>query len=80
MHEKTAALWHGLVCNHAFVDGNKRVGLMVASIFAAVNDYDIDFPWEEAEAITMALASSQMSRSELSAILAEHMVPKRYSN
>ena len=73
MSDKAAALWHGFVCNHAFIDGNKRIGLMVASVFLIANGYELDFDDEEAEDTTMQLASSQMSRQALIDILSGHV-------
>lgn len=31
--EKAAALFHGIICNHAFVDGNKRTATVTALLF-----------------------------------------------
>ncbi len=39
--DKAAALMHSLIQNHAFVDGNKRVGIAVAGIFLGNNGYDL---------------------------------------
>ncbi len=78
--DKTAALWHGLVSNHAFVDGNKRIGLMVSAVFLSVNGYDLMLTSNEVESITMDLAQSVLSRQQLADILAEQAIPKKYSN
>jgi death on curing protein len=40
--EKAAALLESLVNNHAFVDGNKRVGFAAAHTFLLVNGFDLD--------------------------------------
>lgn len=37
--EKAAALLHSLVTNHPFVDGNKRMGWGLTSIFCQYNGY-----------------------------------------
>ena len=73
--EKAAALWHGFVCNHAFIDGNKRIGLMVVEVFLSINGFDLDYSSQEAEDITLKLASSQMSRQELMRLIVSHVVP-----
>jgi death-on-curing protein len=39
---KAAALMHSLVANHAFVDGNKRTGLVCAVVFLERNGVDVD--------------------------------------
>lgn len=38
---KAAALLHSLVCNHALIDGNKRVGLAAMLLFYGLNDCDL---------------------------------------
>lgn len=40
--DKAAALMHSLVCNHAFSDGNKRIGLLAADVFLQLNGAYID--------------------------------------
>lgn len=70
---KAAAVWHGFVCNHAFVDGNKRIGLMVTSVFLIANGYELGLTDQESEDITMRLASSGMSRQELIDLLSDRV-------
>lgn len=38
--EKAAVLMRGIIADHAFVDGNKRTGVMSALIFLNLNSYD----------------------------------------
>ena len=73
--EKAAALWHGFVCNHAFVDGNKRIGLMVVEVFLSINGFEFDYSYEEIRDITLELASSQLSRQDLVDQITDHIVP-----
>ena len=40
--EEAAALLESLVNNHAFVDGNKRVGFAALHTFLLVNGFDLD--------------------------------------
>jgi death-on-curing protein len=77
LHEKTAALWHGFVCNHAFVDGNKRIGLMITHVFLLTNGYGLEFTSDQAEVITLKLASSEMDRRELANLIEPFVVPLR---
>ncbi len=37
IHEKAAALVHGIVSNHGFVDGNKRTALVNAVTMESIN-------------------------------------------
>jgi len=57
---KVAALMHWLVLNHAFVDGNKRVGAHVAIVFLEVNHCEATMTPGELEAVTLAVARGEM--------------------
>ena len=72
--EKAAALGHSLIQNHPFTDGNKRVGHAAMEVFLILNGYEIDATVEEQEGVVIAVASSRMSRVELSEWLKQHAV------
>jgi death-on-curing protein len=59
----------GLVKNHPFIDGNKRVGFIVAIVFLELNGYH--FQATEADAVlhTLALAAGELSEKEFAAWL-----------
>jgi death-on-curing protein len=40
IHEKAAVLLRGIIADHAFVDGNKRTGVISALLFLNYNDWD----------------------------------------
>ncbi|HTU41895.1 MAG TPA: type II toxin-antitoxin system death-on-curing family toxin [Candidatus Aquilonibacter sp.] len=42
LSEEAAALLESLVNNHAFVDGNKRIGFAAVHTFLLVNGFDLD--------------------------------------
>ena len=60
-----AAYMFSLVCNHGFVDGNKRVGTLAALVFLDSNGVTAFPPAEELEQITMALARGELGKDEL---------------
>ena len=43
--EKAARIGVGLVSNHAFVDGNKRIGMYIMITFLEVNGIYLDWIW-----------------------------------
>ncbi len=63
--DKGAALWHSLVMNHPFIDGNKRIGAMAAEFFLGLNGVDLLATDEELVAATMAAARGEMSAEAL---------------
>jgi death-on-curing protein len=72
--EKAAALGHSLIQNHPFIDGNKRVGHAAMEVFLILNGYEISASVDEQEEIVLSVASSQISRSEFSEWLKQHVV------
>ena len=62
---KAAALCHGLVCGHAFVDGNKRIGHAAMEMFLSLNDAQLRGDVDDHERTILALASGTMSRETL---------------
>ena len=63
--EKAARLGFNLVSNHAFVDGNKRIGLLVMLSFLAINGINIKYTDDELIEIGLSLASGNMSYENL---------------
>ena len=51
--EKAAALGFSLVMNHAFVDGNKRIGHAGMETFLVLNGFQIDASVDEQERIIL---------------------------
>ena len=56
-----AAYALGLVRNHPFVDGNKRVALVVSRTFLRLNSYDLVAPPDAKYLAVLELASRDMS-------------------
>lgn len=69
LFEMAAAYHFHLVQNHAFVDGNKRIGLAVALVFLDLNGVGITNGTEALYALTMAAARGEVSRDEIAATL-----------
>lgn len=67
-----AYLFH-LCSNHPFVDGNKRVGLGAALVFAEVNGYDVRATDDELEELTLGVASGSVSKDEVARFFAKCM-------
>ena len=65
LEEKGARLGFNLVSNHAFVDGNKRIGLLVMLTFLEINGINLKFTDDELVKIGLSLASGQMTYKNL---------------
>ena len=64
-----------MVRNHPFIDGNKRVALMVIYAFLEMNGYRLETPEVEAAGIIFALAAGEVDERALSGWLKEYSVP-----
>lgn len=63
--EKGARLGYALISNHAFVDGNKRIGMYVLLTFLETNGIKIRPSNEEVVRVGFAVASGEMKYEEL---------------
>lgn len=72
--EKAARLGVGLASNHAFVDGNKRIGMYVLLSFLEVNGIQIEATNEEVVEAGLALARGDMKYEGLLTWILEHKV------
>ena len=63
--EKGARLGFSLISNHAFVDGNKRIGMYVLLAFLEVNGIRIDPSVDDVARVGLAVASGEMSYDDL---------------
>jgi death on curing protein len=57
---KAAALMHSLACNHALVDGNKRLALLATVVFLRINGNHLDLTEDEAFDLTLSVAEGQL--------------------
>ena len=63
--EKAAALGHALIANHAFVDGNKRIGMHVMLTFLEANGVPLRCAPGDIAAAGLAVAAGTMDRQGL---------------
>ncbi len=70
-----ASLSYGLIKNHAFIDGNKRIGLAALVDTLAFNGYQLTVSLEEQIAAVLAVASSEMSEAAWTTWVESHIAP-----
>jgi len=68
-----AALGFSLVCNHPFVDGNKRVGHAAMETFLVLNGWELAAGVDEQEQIILRLAAGNLKREEFTAWVQSHL-------
>lgn len=72
--EKGARLGYTLISNHAFVDGNKRIGMYVMLTFLEVNGIRMECTNEEVVEVGLSVASGTMGYDALLQWVRSHKV------
>jgi len=67
-------LYH-LMMNHAFIDGNKRVGTTAALVFLDLNGHWLEMPDDELEAMALQVAQGQLDKDEIGYRLRPYLQP-----
>ena len=65
IQQKAARLCFGLVKNHAFLDGNKRIGAHAMLVFLALNKIELKYTQTELSNIILEIASGEKSFDDL---------------
>ena len=63
--EKAASLGFSLISNHAFVDGNKRIGVYVMLTFLEAEGIKMDCTNEDVAQLGIAVASGKMRQEDV---------------
>lgn len=72
--EKGARLGYNLISNHAFVDGNKRIGMYVMLTFLEVNGIHLDCTNDEVANVGLSVASGNMDYEALLSWVKDHRI------
>ena len=72
IYEKAARLLYGIANNHAFVDGNKRIGVYIMLSFLEMNGIRLQCTDDELVDIGLSVASSRMRYEELLQWVLDH--------
>ena len=64
-----AAYAAGIIKNHPFIDGNKRVGFVAGAVFLDCNGYELQASESDATLKTLALAANELTEAQYAAWL-----------
>ena len=70
--EKAAKLGYSLISNHAFVDGNKRIGVYVMLSFLELNGIRIEATDEDVVALGLGAADGSMTQEDVLSWIKNH--------
>ncbi|MBC8228368.1 type II toxin-antitoxin system death-on-curing family toxin [bacterium] len=74
--ELAAAYGYGLVKNHGYVDGNKRVAFMAMFVFLYQNGFFLDAENSEIVSVMLGVAEGNLSEEALSEWLRSRLRPR----
>ena len=70
--EKGANLGFSLISNHAFVDGNKRIGVYIMLSFLEINGIHLDATNDDVIKLGLSVAAGEMKYPEILEWIYEH--------
>ena len=71
--EKIARLGYGLAANHAFIDGNKRIGAMLVQLLLKWNGYQLELKTGELADMFIAIADGSADEAVLLQWIQTHL-------
>ena len=71
--EKIARLGYGMAANHAFIDGNKRIGAMLTQLLLKWNGYRLKLQKDELADMFIAIADGSADKQDLLAWIQGHI-------
>lgn len=74
IYRLAAAYAFGIIKNHPFIDGNKRIGLVTAYTFLRINGIELNASEEEAVIVIEGMAAGTLGEKELEEWLRENSV------
>ena len=74
IQQKASRLCFGLVNNHPFIDGNKRIGAHVMLVFLALNGIELEYTQDDLSSTIFNLASNEISYQQLTKWIINHQI------
>lgn len=72
--EKAARLGYSLISNHAFVDGNKRIGMYIMISFLELNGIKIDATNDDVVKIGLSVANGSSNYEDILKWILDHKI------
>lgn len=72
--EKVSAITHSLIKNHAFVDGNKRIGVAVMILLLRLNKIEVKYTQQELIQLGLKIAEGRKEITHIVKWIIDHRV------
>ena len=72
IEQKSARLMYSLISNHAFVDGNKRIGTLVMLVTLKINGIELNFSQKELINLALDVAKGKAEYDEILGFIISH--------
>lgn len=72
LQQKAARLGYGLIKNHAFIDGNKRIGVHAMLVLLALNGIELQYTQPELAEMGLRVADGSLSFEDLIKWVIDH--------
>ena len=72
LQQKAARLGFGLVQNHPFVDGNKRIGAHAMLVFLSLNGVELAYTQQELSGMILDVAAGKQSFEDMVVWIQQH--------
>ena len=76
LYDKAAALFHSVIFNHAFLDGNKRTAVASAAQLLYINGFELITSEKELESFTLKIVEERLELNEIAEWLEEYSVER----
>ena len=74
IQQKGARLGYGLICNHAFIDGNKRIGVHAMLVFLALNGIELEYTQQELSDMVLDVAADKLQFEDMVKWVIKHQI------
>ncbi|WP_320127832.1 type II toxin-antitoxin system death-on-curing family toxin [uncultured Sphaerochaeta sp.] len=71
---KAAALCFGLIQNHPFIDGNKRIGVHILDVFLQINGIKLEYSDDNLVQLGLSVADGSCKIIDIHAWITKHEV------
>ena len=74
VHQKAARTGFGLIMNHPFIDGNKRIGAHSMLTTLAMNEIELEYSQKDLYEIILKVASGEANFNQLVSWILDHEI------